>query len=223
MCEWRRLKRSICIGLTVLLSMASSSFAATLLEETFVEFHYDFGPETGTVFWPAGPIGDGIGFSDLSLHRLSKGESYLVSQGPNPPLEYTLFGAWMRDSLHLFYQPQNPHLTFTVTAPSGYEVAAVANTFFLSIDPSNTTARFIYFDYSTEYSASQDISVQVDINTIPGSGGSPAVPLGNLSGALALRPLAIPEPSTAGLVGVSVAGVIVVFFSRRLKRADTRA
>ena len=173
-------------------------------------------PETGTVFGSEDPITEGITFSNLSLYGVSKGQSFLYRVGPQPEdtEQYTPFSGWIRHRFPVQFDPLLPHVTFTVFAPTGYEL--LANSLAFTVWPESLDTRFIYTGSSSEYAVSQEVSAQVDPFTIPREGASATVPIGYLSGSLSLRALAVPEEaSPAGLLAIALAALILVSVLRR--------
>jgi hypothetical protein len=219
------LVRAICIAGAVFLGAGLGNFQA--FGETPLGFRYSFSSETGSVS-SQDPIANGIMFSPLSLNGLTKGATYQNSQGPDrPAITYTAFGPWTRVHGNPgVFHPENSYLSFTVFAPSGYELGATSGSF--TIDQSNSgAARGGGVSFSTDFAKSQEFDVQVNVSTIPGHEVTESenfVPLGEFAGSISVQQTAgasvVPEPSTV-FGGISAAGLILMFFVRRLRRGNS--
>jgi hypothetical protein len=131
-------------------------------------------------------------------------------------LTYTDFGPWSRVHGDPFsFHPEASYVSFLVSAPSGYELLAGG---FFTIYPFTGNARGGGVSFSSDYAMSQRIDVQVNVYAIPSAPFGHNVPLGAFQGGITFResePAVVPEASTV-LGGLAAAGLIGVFFLRRL-------
>jgi hypothetical protein len=194
------LGRAICVAVAVLLAAGLGTFPAFGdTNPSFVRFQYGF-PSGGSGRVVNGPpVADGITFSGLSLHNVSVG-GFIPGVGtPFGPWPTALAPGWPNN-------PSDPYMSFTIFAPSGYEV---------DVDRGSLSAPTIQGSPSFNVSgpgASEEI--KVGFVHSPAVGGQ--LPLSGMTGQLTV----VPEPSTV-LGGIAAAGLILAFFVRRLRRDNS--
>jgi hypothetical protein len=190
------LVRAICAAAALFLGAGLSTLSA--FADTPLSFRYGFASGTGSVNGP--PPADGITFSGLSFHNVGGG-SFIPGVG-------TVFGPWPTDLAPGWpNNPADPYMSFTIFAPSGYEVNVNRGLSASTIQGSPAFAL-------SAPGASQEIKVGFIHSPPVGN----LLPLSEMRGSAQLT--VVPEPSTV-VGGIAAAGSILGYFARRFRRSNS--